>query len=80
MCVKRGLGLPKYDILKQDGPSHNPTFSTFCRVQDHYRVASADTKKKGKEMAARQVIMCIRKCKFLFSIVAIALRVFRVIK
>lgn len=73
LCVKRGFTLPEYGILKQDGPSHNPIFSTFCQVQEHYRLASSNSKKKGKEMAARAVIMCIKKSKFKFLFISFVL-------
>ncbi len=67
LCVKKGFGTPVYGLLNQDGPAHEPTFSTFCHVQEpsreHYRVAISNSKKKGKEIAAREVIMCIKQCK-----------------
>lgn len=69
MCVKKGLTLPEYGILKQEGPPHNPTFSMYCQVQEHLKVVSSDTKKKGKELAAREVIMCIKRGELLFFFV-----------
>lgn len=60
LCVKKGIELPVYGILKQDGPAHEPTFSTFGRVQDHYRVVTSKSKKTGKEMVARELIMCLK--------------------
>ncbi|XP_037044132.1 RISC-loading complex subunit tarbp2 isoform X3 [Bradysia coprophila] len=60
LCAKKGFTLPVYGVLKQDGPAHEPTFSTFCRVQDHYRVVSSKSKKRGKEMVARELIMCLK--------------------
>lgn len=64
LCVKKQLNPPIYGILRQEGPSHRPVFSTFCRVGDHYRVAMSTNKKKGKECAAREIILCLRACKW----------------
>lgn len=64
MCVKRGLTSPVYGVLKQDGPSHHPTFWIFCQVDEYYREVSANSKKKAKEMAAREIIMCVKNRKF----------------
>lgn len=62
--MKKGIGLPEYGIIKQDGPPHEPIFTTFCRVQDHHSVATSRSKKKGKELVAREVIMRLKMGEF----------------
>lgn len=63
LCVKKQLNPPVYGILRQEGPSHRPTFTTFCRVGEHYQEACSSNKKKAKESAAREIILCLRECK-----------------
>ncbi|XP_037047278.1 RISC-loading complex subunit tarbp2-like isoform X2 [Bradysia coprophila] len=60
MCAKYGFSEPTYGILKQNGP-HDTAFSIFCQVQGYYRVVSSNTQEKGKEMAAREIILCIKR-------------------
>lgn len=59
ICVKSGLSPPIYGIVKVDGPSHYPTFTTFCKVEHVYQEASSHNKKTGKEMVARKILNCL---------------------
>jgi len=61
LCVKKKLSPPIYGILSQHGPAHKPIFSTFCRVGEFNRVAKSYKKQKGKDMAAREMIICLRE-------------------
>lgn len=65
LCAKNKICSPIYGILKVDGPPHCPIFSTFCKVQEFYEVVTSNNKRKGKEMAARKIITCLSKGKFI---------------
>jgi ribonuclease-3 len=48
----RGLGLPKYDIIQQDGPPHAPVFIIEARSDDGHRTEGRGTSRREAERQA----------------------------
>lgn len=49
------LGL-KYEVIEQQGPSHNPTFKVRVEVDGHYYYGVGNSKKAAKNEAASEAL------------------------
>lgn len=48
--------LPAYELLSIDGPDHAKTFTVRCLALGHDATASASSKKKAEQQAAKQIL------------------------
>jgi ribonuclease-3 len=56
-AMARGLPLPDYVLISQDGPSHEPAFTVEVRVQGlEPQTATAGAKREAEKAAARQML------------------------
>ncbi len=53
----RGLPLPKYTVLSQEGPSHAPTFDIQVEVLNHGKETAQGGSKRTAEQAAAAALM-----------------------
>lgn len=59
-CLKHKLGLPKYTIVKEEGPQHDPTFTVSVLIQDKSIFeGSGRTKRQAESVAAKGAFITI---------------------
>jgi len=47
---------PSYKLLKEEGPSHDKTFTVECSVKDFRTTAEGKTKKEAEQKAAKEML------------------------
>jgi ribonuclease-3 len=54
----KGLALPEYRVLKEDGPAHRRNFQVSCQLADHphQTVAEGPSRKQAEQDAARAML------------------------
>ncbi|MEP6341890.1 MAG: ribonuclease III [Maricaulaceae bacterium] len=55
--VLRGFGMPKYSIIKRDGPDHNPSFHILASVSDEFSSLGIGGSKKDAERNAAKLLL-----------------------
>ncbi len=55
LAQSRGLGAPRYNLLKEEGPDHDRTFTVEVLVGDESRGMGSGKTKKAAEQAAAEV-------------------------
>lgn len=55
-CQWKSINMPVYNIVRIEGPPHNSIFVMSCSIGDMSEEASANTKKVGKQLAARKLL------------------------
>ena len=59
MCVKKGMQLPRYQLDRIVGQSHNPQFYMVCELGEFREIGVAGSKKDAKREAAQKMITCL---------------------
>lgn len=63
-CLKHKLGLPKYTVIQEHGPQHDPTFTIGVFVQDTLVVeASGKSKRHAEVEAAKEALTILSRQK-----------------
>jgi ribonuclease-3 len=58
----RGRGLPRYDVIAEEGPSHRPAFRVECRLDDgRVTEGTGSSKKAAQQEAARRALERLRE-------------------
>lgn len=58
----RGMPLPEYDVVEEEGPDHAKVFHVRVRVEDRWQARGhGRTKKRAEQRAARQVLDQLRQ-------------------
>jgi ribonuclease III len=61
LAQARGLGAPRYNLLKEEGPDHDRTFTVEVLIGDESRgVGSGKTKKAAEQAAAEQAYASLK--------------------
>jgi len=53
----RGLGLPKYDIVSQEGPDHSPIFEIKVEIEGHPAITSSGASRRKAEKEAASTFL-----------------------
>ncbi len=62
LCHQRGLGNPRFQLLKTKGPEHDKEFVVQVRIGSRtFRVAQADNKKAAEQEAAERALKVLRQ-------------------
>jgi len=56
LCIKRNYPLPEFELVQQTGTYAAPEYTYLCTVSTIKRMATAETKKIAKQVAAQEVI------------------------
>ncbi len=66
----KGLSLPRYEVLRQEGPEHAKVFWIGCQVPDLNLVAEAEgpSKKNAEQQAAHKILLNIPGYEFKRSV------------
>jgi ribonuclease-3 len=51
-AMQRALGLPRYEVISTEGPSHAPIFEIAAILGDHRATASGSNKRQAEQAAA----------------------------
>jgi len=63
-CLKNKLGLPKYSVIQESGPQHDPTFTIGVFIQDNLIVeASGKSKRYAEVEAAKEALIILSRQK-----------------
>ncbi|MPV85638.1 ribonuclease III [Ostreibacterium oceani] len=57
----RGEGRPEYELLSISGPDHDKQFVVCCRVGTHESTATASSKKKAEQKAAKTTLALLHE-------------------
>jgi ribonuclease-3 len=58
-CLKQKLGLPKYNVIKEHGPQHDPTFTVGVFVQEALIIEAQGKSKRHAEVEAAKEALVI---------------------
>jgi len=56
LCKRLNIGLPKFDLVKEEGSSPNKLFTISCQVAEMTETVTKRTKKQAKYLAAFQML------------------------
>lgn len=60
ICVQRNFPLPDFELVRNCGPSHAPSFEYEVRIRDIVRRGTHSTKKGAKQIACQEMIKTLQ--------------------
>lgn len=64
---QQGYGTPTYQLIKQEGPSHDSTFTVFVKIDQHEQIGIGTSIKFAEKNAAKELLIHLNKTNMIKS-------------